>query len=101
MPDTAIDNFIDTFDDLDAPTQERVMDGLRLVQRLAKRRAGRNNEPWLNHSLAVQPPIDPAPARIPASETVSQHDARLDRQMAEQAAEAESVRPRLVLGKPR
>ena len=36
---STIDEFIDTFDGWDVDTQERVMDQLELVQRLAKRRA--------------------------------------------------------------
>ncbi len=38
---STVDAFIDTFDSWDIETQERVMDQLQLVQRLAKRRAGK------------------------------------------------------------
>lgn len=38
---STIDEFIDTFADWDCDTQERVMDQLELVQRLAKRRAAK------------------------------------------------------------
>ena len=38
---STIDEFIDTFDSWDVETQERVMDQLELVQRLAKRRASK------------------------------------------------------------
>jgi hypothetical protein len=39
---STVDRLIDTFDQFDVPTQERVLDSLQLVHRLAKRRAGRN-----------------------------------------------------------
>ncbi len=42
---STVDAFIDTFDSWDIETQERVMDQLQLVQRLAKRRAGKKPEP--------------------------------------------------------
>ena len=38
---STIDEFIDTFDAWDVETQERVMDQLKLVQRLARRRSGK------------------------------------------------------------
>jgi hypothetical protein len=38
---STIDEFIDTFDSWDVETQERVMDQLELVQRLARRRAAK------------------------------------------------------------
>lgn len=41
---STIDEFIDTFDSWDVETQERVMDLLQLVQRLAKKRAGKMPE---------------------------------------------------------
>ncbi len=75
MPDTAIDDYVDQFDLMDQPTQERVMDSLRLVQRLAKRRAQRTEAPQII-SVRVNETVN---------ETAEAHDARLDRQMAEQA----------------
>ena len=41
---STVDELIDQFDSWDVETQERVMDQLVLVQRLAKRRAGRKPE---------------------------------------------------------
>lgn len=41
---STIDEFIDTFDSWDVETQERVMDLLQLVQRLAKKRAGKTQD---------------------------------------------------------
>ena len=40
---STVDEFIDTFDAWDVETQERVMDQLQLVQRLAKRRESKKN----------------------------------------------------------
>jgi hypothetical protein len=97
MQDTTVDSFIDQFDDFPAETQERVMDGLRLVQRLAKRRSQRPTQtPTLNDThFNIVTGINNAP------ETAEAHDARLDRQMAAQAAEAEGERPRLTFGASR
>lgn len=41
---STIDEFVDTYDRFDVETQERVMDQLALVQRLAKRRASRERD---------------------------------------------------------
>ncbi len=42
---STIDEFIDQYDSFDIETQERVMDQLQLVHRLAKRWAGKKPEP--------------------------------------------------------
>ncbi len=41
---STVDQFIDTFDGWNVDTQERVMDQLVLVQRLAKKRAARERD---------------------------------------------------------
>ena len=41
---STVDAIVDTFEDFDVETQERVMDQLTLVQRLAKRRAARERD---------------------------------------------------------
>ncbi len=53
---STIDEFIDQFADWDVETQERVMDQLVLVQRLAKRRNGRlaPAEPEISITLPQQ-----------------------------------------------
>lgn len=41
---STIDEFIDTFDAWDTETQDRMLDQLQLVHRLAKKRPGRKTE---------------------------------------------------------
>jgi hypothetical protein len=50
---STIDEFIDTFDSWDVETQERVMDQLELVQRLAKRRASKDKPELLEAAKGI------------------------------------------------